>query len=393
MPLLLLTKNLVVMLAKIRFRTVYNYANRLNADGRSQVAIEARQGPSKAYFRTNVLLYPNQWERGRVVNHENANRLTVFLVKRMNAIEDIELSQLLTGHQMTLSQLKVAVRSGVRASATLDEFVKSVIDESSRSPQTKAAYHTLVREVDKYDKGVTISTINHDWIERWRNHQRRQGLSENTVKGRLKQMHCLCEEAKKRDIISDDPFRWITIGNMKAKAVWCSMSEIRRIERVRLSPKYSRVRDLWLLGCYSGLRWGDLTTLEEAEIKNGMLTKTMYKTKHKVQIPISTLFWGKGMEILERYPDIRKLSHCVSCNSTANKIIKEIAKLAGVKKNISFHVARKSAASNLSLLGMSLQEISKVLGHQRSSTTDNYYLFSKTESLLKSARKIFKTQT
>ncbi|MCR4602482.1 MAG: site-specific integrase [Prevotella sp.] len=374
------------MLQKIRYRLCWNYAGHLNRQGHAPVALEIRQGSQKIYISSNVLLAPSQWDRGRVTDHPNAEKLTVYLTRWMHTIEEIELDALLHGHQMSVSQLKTAVKSGTRPSATLGEFVDAVIEGSERSAPTKASYQTLVREVEKFDSHITISTVNHDWIVRWKSHMRSCLLSDNTIKGRLKQLHALTEEALKRDIIATDPFKHIVIGNMTPKAVWLTMTEIRRIERVTLDDKESRVRDLFLLGCYSGLRYGDLTTLEEADIRHGILTKTMYKTKHTVQIPVGTLFWGKPLEIINKYTDITVLSHCVRHNSTANKIIKEVARKAGVKKKVSFHVGRKSAASNLSLLGMPLQEISKVLGHQRSSTTDSYYLFSKTESLFKTSR-------
>jgi site-specific recombinase XerD len=297
---------------------------------------------------------------------------------------------LLHGKAMTVSQLKMAVRSGTRASATLGEFVSAVIEPSTRSAQTKNAYRTLANEAEKYDKGITIGAITHDWIERWRASMRNDGLSENTVKGRLKALHCLTQEAIKRDLITDDPFKWITIGNMTAHVAWLSMNEIKRIEKVQLKGKIDKVRDLWLLGFYSGLRWSDLSTLEEAEIKNGILRKTMHKTNREVTIPIKTIFWGKGMEIIAKYPKIKELSHCVSCNSTANRLIKEAAKKAGIKKPISFHVARKSTASNLALLGMSTEEIATILGHSKIEVTTKHYLFSKELSLIKSSSKLFK---
>lgn len=69
------------MLPKIRYRLVYNYANRLNGQGLSTVAVECRQGQKKVYFSSNVTLYPNQWCKGMVVNHSKAEKLTAYLVK------------------------------------------------------------------------------------------------------------------------------------------------------------------------------------------------------------------------------------------------------------------------------------------------------------------------
>lgn len=377
---------------KIRYRLCFNYGGKLNADGRSPVAVEARQGKQKIYLSTQVLLYPCQWDKGKVINHDNAPKLTVWLTQWMHKIEEIELDSLLNGHEMTLPQLKNAVKSGARPSATIEEFVGAVIDTSTRSPQTKTAYHTLAREAEKYDKQIRMNGICHDWIERWRAAMHEQGLSDNTIKGRLKQLHCLTQEAIKRDLLSADPFRFITIGNMMPKQEFLTKTELRRLERISLTGREAKVRDLFLLGAYTGLRWSDLFTLDEADISGGILRKRMCKTKRDVVIPIKTLFWGKGQEIIDRYQPITRLCKCVKCNSTANRIIKEIAAKVGIKKNVHFHLARKTCSTMLNALGLGTSDITTILGHAKVETTQKYYIFGKEESMIKSSRKLFRQQ-
>ncbi len=379
---------------KIRYRLTYNYSNRLNADGRSQVAIEARQGLSKAYFKTNVLLFPNQWNKGKVINHPNSTKLTVYLIKHLHSIEEIELDSLLSGKEMSLSQLKTAVRKGIHKGASLRDFMTAVIDtDSSRCKNTKNSYHYLVNEMEKEYGKINISDIDYDLIIRWRESMRKKKLSENTIKGRLKALRCLMEQARKRDLIDKNPFEFITIGNMTPRVEALTLSEIRKFENAKLEGREAVVRDFCLLSAYSGLRFSDLSTLEDATIKNGILKKRMCKTKLDVTIPIGTLFYGKGLEIINRYQPITKLSHCVRCNSTLNRIIKDIAKRIGVKKNVHCHLFRKSCSTLLYEMGMPVQEISMVLGHSKIETTLKHYIFNKEKSLIKSSRKLFKAHT
>lgn len=191
-------------------------------------------------------------------------------------------------------------------------------------------------------------------------------------------------------MISSDPFKWITIGNMTPKKEYLSMKDIRKIERINLTGREAKVRDLFLLSCYSGLRYSDLTTLEDATITNGILRKRMVKTKLDVFIPIGTLFWGKGLEIINRYQPLTKLSHCVKCNSTANRIIKDIAVRAGITKPVHFHLARKSFSSLLFQMGIPMQDISIMLGHSKLETTQKFYVFGKETTVEKNIKKVFK---
>lgn len=336
------------------------------------------------------MLTPDQWSHGKVVNHENSSKLTVYLVRWANSIESIELDALLNGYQMTLTQLKHAVKEGTHAQATLREFVAAVIDgDSSRCKTTKRSYHYLVNELEKEYGSLTIQDVTYDLIVKWREVMRTKHLSENTIKGRLKALRCLLEQARLRKIITENPFENITIGNIGGRVGGLTMAEVNRLERLELSGQEEKVRDLFLLGCYTALRWGDLSTLEEAEIKNGMLRKMMHKTHHEVCIPIGTLFWGRGMIILSKYPDITELSHCC-CNTTANRVLKEIAAKAHIKKRVYFHLARKTCGQLLNSMGMSMPDISSMLGHSEIKTTKTHYVFSDEDRVKKIAKKIFK---
>ncbi len=380
------------MLPKIRYRLVYNYSGRLNRVGQAPVAIECRQGTKKIYLSSNVMIMPDQWQKGMVVNHDNAAKLTAWLIRWRNGIEEIELDALLHGHQLSLYQLKVAVKTGLRAKATLGEFIASVIEPSDRGKTTKQGYRYLADDIEKNYGRVTIEDVTHDFVERYRADMKSQHLSENTVKGRLKQLRCLVNEAMKRNLITDDPFKFITIGNMTARVGYLEESEVRRIERLKLKGKEEKVRDLFLLSCYTGLRWSDLSTLDKAEVKDGILHKRMIKTGIDVHIPIDTLFWGKGKEILEKYPDVRKLCK-VCCNTTANRILKELAQKAGIKKRCYFHLGRKTCSSMLNALGLPLQDISQVLGHAKSDVTQRHYLFNNGEHLKTMIGSIFQKKS
>ena len=158
---------------------------------------------------------------------------------------------------------------------------------------------------------------------------------------------------------------------------------------MKLKGKEEKIRDIFLLACFSGLRWGDLSSLEEATIENGILSKQMHKTNFWVHIPIDTLFWGKGRKIIDKYPNIKTLSHCC-CNTTANRVLKELGERAGIKKKIYMHLGRKTCSNMLNQMGMSIQDISAILGHTKIDVTCKHYIFDNGERLNKTAMNIFK---
>lgn len=383
------------MLSTITYKAALNRNGYQTNDGMRHVVIiiYSPLTKEKISVNTHIKVKASDFRYGKVQdtepNHDIYNRKIARRIRKLMEYEDDFESN---GINPTPRRVKEAYDSRVSKSATISEMVESVIVPSvGRSQSTKESYRTLAKSFDEFRKGTTMQDLSHDIIERYRAFLTvDKGLAENTAIGRLKTLHSLCEEARKRDAIPGDPFKFITIGNMKPKVAFLSLSEIARMERLNLDGRLAKVRDLFLLGCYSGLRWSDLSTLEESVIKNGVMKKTMYKTKRQVAVPIRTLFWGKGMDIICRYPDIRELSHCVSCNSTANKIIKEIAAMAGIKKTVSFHIARKSCSTNLSLMGMPIQNITSILGQSRTRTTETYYTFDKDHAAEKATKKLFR---
>ena len=266
------------MLQKIRYRLCWNYAGKLNKNGLAPIALECRQGTKKMYLTSNVLISKDQWGKGMVVNHDNAEKLTTYLTHWRNEIEEIELDALLKGKHLTLFQLKTAVKTGVRSNATIREFSNSVIKGSSRKKNTQRSYDYLCNEIEKDFGRLTLDDITHDWIEKYRAKLREMKLSENTIKGRLKALRCLVNEALKRNLITDDPFKFITIGNMTARVGYLEAEEIQKLEELELCGLEEKTRDLFLLACFCGLRWGDLSTLEEATIEDGILSKKIHKT-------------------------------------------------------------------------------------------------------------------
>lgn len=383
------------MLSTITYKAALNRNGYQTNDGMRHVVIiiYSPLTKEKISVNTHIKVKASDFRYGKVQdtepNHDIYNRKIARRIRKLMEYEDEFESN---GINPTPRRVKEAYNSHVSKSATISEMVEAVIIPSAnRSQSTKDSYRTLARSFDEYRPNTTMQDLSHDIIERYRAFLTvDKGLAENTAIGRLKTLHALCEEARKRDAIPGDPFKFITIGNMKPKVAFLSLSEIARIERLHLEGRHEKVRDLFLLGCYSGLRWSDLSTLEEAVIKNGVLRKTMYKTKRQVAVPIKTLFWGRGLDIINRYPDIRELSHCVSCNSTANRIIKEIAEMAGIKKTVSFHIARKSCSTNLSLMNMNLQYITTILGQSRTRTTEAHYIFDKDHAAEKATKKLFR---
>lgn len=383
------------MIAAIRYRACLSRNGYVNKEGTREIVIDIYQiGGMRANVRTAIKVRPEDFAYGKVQstdpNYDLYNRSLHRLIRRLMEHED-ELET--AGVNCTPQRIKSAYLSHQIRSATLREWVSSVIDPSKRRSTTKASYHSLLKTMETFQPDVTINDISHDFIERWENWMRNeQHLCDNTIIGKLKALKCLVNEAVKRDVISLDhhPFKAYQIAGMSARVESLSFSEVKRLMLVRLDdPVLDHIRDAFLFCCVTGIRWGDFKALTSASLQGNILVISQQKTGRVVKIPIDMIFWGIAMKLIDKYGTIERLAK-IGGNSFCNTKLKIIAKMAGVKTHCHWHLSRHTCGSLLNQRGLRMQEIQHILGHQKQETTEKHYAQTSFEQVRKSVRKVFK---
>lgn len=146
-------------------------------------------------------------------------------------------------------------------------------------------------------------------------------------------------------------------------------TELKRLETCILTPSLSRVRDLFLFQVYTGLSFSDAQKVSAADIyeKNGLrwIRVNREKTGTLSIVPI----FPEAEAILRRYQGIvPQIS-----NQKFNLYLKALAMVAGIDKNITSHVARKTFACISLERGVSMESVSAMLGHSSMRTTQRHY--------------------
>lgn len=143
--------------------------------------------------------------------------------------------------------------------------------------------------------------------------------------------------------------------------------------------RIEQVRDIFLFSCYTGLAYIDTRNLKRENIGIGIegnrwIFTSRQKTKTASNIPLLP----QAEEIIEKY---REHPQCVISgsllpvlsNQKMNSYLKEIADLCGIKKELTFHIARHTFATTVTLSnGVSIESVSKMLGHKSIKTTQHY---------------------
>lgn len=365
-------KNKIEIIRKIRYKVVYNRSGRLNKDGEGLLQIECRQGSKRIYFSAHTYVKPQNFINGLIVGTENDGGLNYAIYKMKNDIERIELEYIKKDVKVTLSLLKEAVQSNISPVARLIDFGNSVIKDSDRDKKTITNYKTLFNNLEKYKKGVFITDIDYNFVIGYDKFLRNSGIMHNTRISRLRQLRAILNEAVKRDIIDVNPFGRFKIQSMVSKHGYVTKEQLEELEKLELTGYEDIVRDSFLVGCYTGLRYSDIITLKDEHLRDGWIVKEMIKTKKIVEIPYTKLFSNKLQSIIDKYGYISALTKQICDNSGLNKLLRPILDSCDVDVKITFHSSRHTFATLLSQQGIQLTTVQKLLGHTKLATTQIY---------------------
>lgn len=229
-----------------------------------------------------------------------------------------------------------------------------------------------------YEDFVDYLTFEHVHLRR---EKETIGLKLNTIGKTIKHLRGFLKDRIKRKIIEYIDLSDFKIPEEESDAIYLTYEEIAKIYQTDLSehPHLVEYRDLFVLGCLTGLRFSDFSSLRPEDLRNDMLYKKQEKSDHWVVIPLreeAKLIFTEHFK--ERIP---KLS-----NAQFNQHIKTIGKLAGIRERVKFsykrgnkdivvikqkfdwitsHTARRSFCTNEFLAGTPVELIMKISGHKR----------------------------
>ena len=205
-------------------------------------------------------------------------------------------------------------------------------------------------------------------------------LSNNGIMKHMERLRKVVTMGFKMDWISKDPFLLYKLKFHRTEREFLLEEEIEALNNAELNnAKLERCRDLFLFACYIGLAYIDLANLRADHIVMGIdgelwLRTSRQKTDTRVSVPLLP----QAIFILNKYkcqPELIRQNRVLPylSNQKMNDNLKEIAAICEIKKNMTFHLARHTFATSITLNnGIPLETVSKMLGHTKLSTTQIY---------------------
>ncbi len=259
-------------------------------------------------------------------------------------------------------------------------------------------YTSIVKKLKTYigDRSITFQDMNLQFIHDYENYLKQKlGNSVNTVHKDMKYIRKLFNDAIRQGIMDANfnPFVKYQIKLEKTQREYLTESELQRIVDAEFTL-YSRLdlhRDMFVFCAYTGgLRVSDTLKLQRTDFDGERIDFSIQKTKGQLSIKLP----NKALDIVKKWetaPNSSKrflfpifaesidlqnpieLDKCIS-GSTAyiNKNLKVIAKKANIDKKLSFHIARHTWATRALRKGISIDKVSKLMGHAAIRETQIY---------------------
>lgn len=272
-------------------------------------------------------------------------------------------------------------KTGVYFSDFIEKTIRGKVKRMKHSYGRN--YRTLLFHLKNfceiYDVELYTNSINEEFLDDFIVYLEDRGAKKTYVRMIIDSTKAMVRKAAIYGYAVDTTYDDVEVEKEEMPTVYLSQNEIARIYYYQgLTKKQERIRDLFVIGCYTALRYSDLNTLTKDDVRNGCIHKITKKSNIRVVIPMHDFV----IEILDKYdgnfPNGLTSQHF-------NRYLKMICKKIGInepvylsytkggkmiteKKEkwelISSHTARRSGATNLYKTGrMKISEIMRITGH------------------------------
>jgi site-specific recombinase XerD len=247
---------------------------------------------------------------------------------------------------------------------------------------TTSLKHTIEFMQWKYNiSDIDITKIDHAFItdyEFWLRSVR--NCANNTAVKYIKNFNKIIKICLANHWIDKNPFANYKSKVKEVERVYLTEDEIQSImEKEFKTERLSLVRDIFLFSCFTGLAYIDVKNLTKSHISFGIdgekwIFTHRQKTESASKIPILPV----TQMIIDKYEN-----HQQSCNEDKllpilsnqkmNAYLKELADICNIDKELTFHIARHTFATTVTLTnGVPIESVSKMLGHKNLRTTQHY---------------------
>ncbi len=375
--------------------------DKINKEGLCPIHLRIIKDRKISYISTSIYLLENQWdEKNKKVKkaHPNSSRLNSFISNKFTELQDQVFEHETISKSLTTKQLKTKIYG--HKPTNFFEFSKQLLEqyEKQKMHGTHDKAKAILNKIEKYigSTSLMLQDITPDFLKKYDAFCRKEFNNlTNTVHKDMKFIRRVINEAISSDVIEiqQNPFLKYKLKSEKTQRVYLNEDELAQLVAVKCTPgtRLELHRDMFEVAAYTGgLRVSDMLLLKWKNLDATHIHFTIKKTSSQISIKVP----NKALAIINKYrpiksspetyvfpmlsnslnqSDARAMDRAISAATAyINKNLKILAEKAELAKHVSFHISRHTFATRALKKGISIDKVSKLMGHAQIRETQIY---------------------
>lgn len=383
------------MLSKI-YIVFYAKMSKPNADGLIPIYMRVTIGGKRIEVTTRKSVRAEKWQSklGKVKpDSEETRAINAHFDMLKKQVYDYESLLIKEGLPVNADNMRNKLlgveekqRSLVKIFEDHNKQIETLVGKEF-APGTLERYKTSLKHTIDFLKwkynvsDVDIRSVNHAFITDYEFYLRTvRNCANNSAVKYIKNFGKIIRICLANGWIEKNPFANWKSKTKEVERVFLTEEELQILADKNLhGVRLGQVRDIFVFSCYTGLAYADVKKLDSSQISVGIdggkwIFSARQKTDTKFNIPLLPM----AESILNKYVDNPQCLNKgkllpVLSNQKMNAYLKEIADLCGVNKELTYHTARHTFATTVTLSnGVPIESVSKMLGHKDIKITQHY---------------------
>ncbi|MGO3708263.1 tyrosine-type recombinase/integrase [Mesonia hippocampi] len=403
-------------MATIKFILSKSQHQRKTKSNESMLMLRYTHNKKTVLFTTHKNIMDKFWDvkkQNIKKGYHGYEKFNIYLSTIKQKVEDIVNGLLINDKDPTTTRVKNLYKDlkhlkKDKTQYTFFEYAELYINHSKKhkKPSTIMGYRTVINRLKKYEvyRGRTLNwdTFHMDfYYDFFEYYTEELGYLNNGFGKIIKILKVILNDAYEKGSNPNDAFLKKKFKSIKEEVnnIYLTEEEIQKMLDLDLSQnqKLQQIRDLFVVGCYTGLRFSDLSRIKKEYINGDFLTIKTIKTNETIEVPLFDVV----KDIMKKYSHHDNNLPKSFENQTMNKYLKTIGRLAKIddsfvrRRNkgksrveetykkyqlISTHTARRSFATNMVKRGINSHIIMKITGHRTEKSFSSYIKITQREN-------------
>ena len=352
-------------------RFVFDRKHTASKTTKGTVQIEILFERKRKWISTGVRLYSDQWnDKTKVKNTVQSIDLNERLDAQMQNINEFINNLIKNKEAFSFDKLEHFLKYSQQKESFIDFIKRRVSERTDLRKGTLNTHASLINSLEEFGRIVYFSDITTANIMYYDDFLHKKYTKQTTIHGYHKRLKRYINESIKYELIKENPYNKLKFDRGNSEGIkYLTIEQINQIRSLEIaSESIDKARDLFIFQCFTGLSYADLFKFDFSTVIERKNKFFIRDVRVKTQEEYFLMLLKPAMEILRKYDfKLPAIS-----NYQYNLRLKIVQELAKIKLSLHSHMARHSFAVMALNMGVSIENLAKMMGHTDIKTTQIY---------------------